>query len=67
MEVRGIMGSGSDPFTKIARALVVVSVIVVHALGMTLLVSLPLLSQRPGEFTKCPCCANPWNAEAAGV
>jgi len=22
--------------------------------------------ERPGEFTKCPCCANPWNAEGVG-
>jgi len=21
--------------------------------------------ERPGEFTKCPCCANPWNVESA--
>eukprot|EP00961_Rhodomonas_salina_P240507 3249442-Rhodomonas_salina.3 len=21
--------------------------------------------ERPGEFTKCPCCANPWSGDSS--
>ena len=25
-----------------------------------------MVLERPGEFTKCPCCDNPWNADVSG-